>query len=78
MINPRTDPAYAEYHAKVIAAVKANLIRRFGQPKSVDEQEQFDRNVRFFDEQCDYVDEFSEGEDPDDVAENNIVSADWS
>jgi hypothetical protein len=78
MSDPRNDPAYMEYHAKVIAAVKANFVRRFGQPKTVAEQEQFDHNVRFFDEQCDYVDDFSEGNDPDDVADENIISADWS
>lgn len=77
MADIRTIPSYMEYHTRVIAAVKANLIRRFGQPKTVDEQEQFDRNIRFFDEQCDYADDFSEGNDPAEVAEENIISADW-
>lgn len=71
------DPDYVAYHQRVVAAVKASFIRRFGQPKTVDEQEQFDHNVRFFNEQCTYDDEWRRGDDPEEAAEDNIVSADW-
>lgn len=73
-----SDPSYATYHTAVIDAIKRSFVRRFGQPKTIAEQEQFDRNVRFFDEQCTYDDEWRRGDDPGETAEDNIDSADWS
>jgi hypothetical protein len=55
MWNPEWSPEYALYHARVVDA----CVELMGQ------------NVReFFDEQCDYFEEFECGDKPEDVAQN--------
>ena len=68
---------YEAYHAKVVEAVRRNLSARW--PPTTDaEREHLERQVAFFDKECDYHDEHERGDEPDEVAEDNIESADWS
>lgn len=67
-------PEYQAYHRRVVDAVRKNLATRWPDAPS----EQTERNVQFFNVECDYLDEFREGADPEEVASDNIDAADWS
>lgn len=59
-----------------MAEVRRQLL--VGHPAATDaEREQLEQNVSFFDKECDYHDEFSEGLTPEETAEANIDAADW-
>ena len=76
MMSDRT-PEYESYHKRVVDAVRKNLTARW--PPTTDaEREHLDRQVAFFDLECDYHDAFARADDPEEVADENIDAAEWS
>lgn len=68
---------YEDYHRHVVKAVRKHLMARW--PPATDaEQQHLERQVAFFEHECDYHDEHAREDDPDEVAQANIDAADWS
>ena len=68
---------YWDYHERVVAEVRKNLLKRYGHPTTHSERDKLAMAVRFFDVECTYDEDFKNNEDPAEVAEANIECADW-
>lgn len=67
-------PAYAAYHQRMIAAIRAAMYRRW--PPTTDRQrEQLEKQIAFFDKECTYEMEMAEGLEPEDFADDEIDAA---
>lgn len=70
----KSNPLYRVYHQRVVDEIRKQLVARWP-PRTSRERNQLERNIRFFDEQCDYIDDFDQGAEPSEVAEANIDAA---
>jgi hypothetical protein len=68
------EETYAEYHQRVVSVIRARALARWP-PRTDAERAQIEANVKFFDTQCDYHEEFAEGLDPAEFADHQIDAA---
>lgn len=65
---------YEQYHQRVVAAIRKQMLARWP-PTNREERHKIAQNVMFFDVECDYHDEFAEGLDPEEMADDQINAA---
>lgn len=65
---------YRTYHATMVAAIRAAMEKRWP-PRTASERAQINENVQFFNRECTYDQEFAEGVDPIENAEDQIDAA---
>lgn len=65
---------YEQYHRRVVDAIRKRLLARWP-PIDADDRRDMEQNVSFFDRECDYHDEFAEGLDPEEIADDEIDAA---
>lgn len=65
---------YEQYHQRVVAAIRKRFLTRWP-PTNREERHQLAQSVLFFDVECDYHDEFAEGLDPEEMADDQINAA---
>lgn len=65
---------YEQYHQRVVTAIRKRLIEHWP-PSNREERHAIAKNALFFDVECDYHDEFAEGLDPEEMADDQIDAA---
>lgn len=67
-------PEYQHYHVRMVEAIRARMFVRWP-PSTVAERRMLERNLRFFDEACDYLEEFGEHVEPEEIADDQLDAA---